>query len=268
MLLNCAAQSIFMSNQHQLTIVKVGTGVLTRVEDGTLDGAALVKLVTALAALMDAGHRCLLVSSGAVGSGVASFQLDGYPRDIVTRQACAAVGQARLMQAYGSLFANFGITVAQVLLTAADLGERFSHISSTLHRLLDEPRIIPIINENDSVAIEELKVGDNDQLSSRVAVLTGAKRLILLTSAEGLLAPDSAEPIPEVNNIDDVMKFVRDDQGKFSIGGMASKLTAVKYAVENGVETWIANGRKPERLIDLVNGHGIGTRFVPQQQTV
>jgi glutamate 5-kinase len=227
------------------------------VEDGTLDGAALVKLVTALAALMDAGHRCLLVSSGAVGSGVASFQLDGYPRDIVTRQACAAVGQARLMQAYGSLFANFGITVAQVLLTAADLGERFSHISSTLHRLLDEPRIIPIINENDSVAIEELKVGDNDQLSSRVAVLTGAKRLILLTSAEGLLTPDSAEPIPEVNNIDDVMKFVRDDQGKFSIGGMASKLTAVKYAVENGVETWIANGRKPERLIDLVNGHGI-----------
>ena len=158
--------------------------------------------------------------------------------------------------------------MAQVLLTAADLGERFSHISSTLHRLLDEPRIIPIINENDSVAIEELKVGDNDQLSSRVAVLTGAKRLILLTSAEGLLAPDSAEPIPEVNNIDDVMKFVRDDQGKFSIGGMASKLTAVKYAVENGVETWIANGRKPERLIDLVNGHGIGTRFVPQQQTV
>ena len=100
------------------------------------------------------------------------------------------------------------------------------------------------------------------------AVLTGAKRLILLTSAEGLLAPDSAEPIPEVTNIGDVMKFVRDDQGKFSIGGMASKLTAVKYSVENGVETWIANGRKPERLIDLVNGHGIGTRFVPQQQTV
>lgn len=252
-----------MNPSTDLTIIKVGTGVLTRVEDGTLDGAAVVRLVTALASLMDAGHRCLLVSSGAVGSGVASFQLDGYPRDIVTRQACAAVGQARLMQTYGSLFANFGITVAQVLLTAADLGERFTHISSTLHRLLAEPRIIPIINENDSVAIEELKVGDNDQLSSRVAVLAGAMRLILLTSAEGLLAPGSDQPIAEVKNVADVMSFVRDDQGKFSIGGMASKLTAVQYAVENGIETWIANGRRPERLIDICRGDAIGTRFLP-----
>jgi glutamate 5-kinase len=252
-----------MNPTSDLTIVKVGTGVLTRVADGTLDGAAVVRLVTALASLMDAGHRCMLVSSGAVGSGVASFSLDGYPRDIVTRQACAAVGQARLMQTYGSLFANFGITVAQVLLTAADLGERFSHISSTLHRLLAEPRIIPIINENDSVAIEELKVGDNDQLSSRVAVLTGAKRLILLTSAEGLLAPGSDQPIAEVQKVADVMSYVRDDQGKFSIGGMASKLTAVQFAVEHGIETWIANGRRPERLLDICHGKAIGTRFLP-----
>ncbi|MFM2296604.1 MAG: glutamate 5-kinase [Verrucomicrobiota bacterium] len=249
-----------------LTIVKVGTGVLTRVEDGTLDGAAVVRLVTALAEIIDAGHRCILVSSGAVGSGVASFALDGYPRDIVTRQACAAVGQARLMQTYGSLFANFGLTVAQVLLTAADLGERFHHVSSTLHRLLVEPRIIPIINENDSVAIDELKVGDNDQLSSRVAALTGAKRLILLTSAEGLLAPGSDQPIAEVKNVDDVMSFVRDDQGRFSIGGMASKLTAVKFAVDHGIETWIANGRRPERLLGICQGSAIGTRFLPSSQ--
>lgn len=250
-----------------ITVVKVGTGVLTRVEDGTLDGAALVRLVTALSALMDAGHRCLLVSSGAVGSGVSSFQLDGYPRDIVTRQACAAVGQARLMQTYGSLFAHFNITVAQVLLTAADLGERFSHISSTLHRLLEEPRILPIINENDSVAIDELKLGDNDELSSRVAVLIGAKRLILLTSAEGLLAPGSETPIAEVSEIEDVLQFVRDDQGRFSIGGMASKLNAVKYAVNQGVETWIANGRKPERLLDIALGNAIGTRFIARNKT-
>jgi glutamate 5-kinase len=253
-----------MNSSTDLTIIKVGTGVLTRVEDGTLDGSAVVRLVTALASLMDAGHRCMLVSSGAVGSGVASFQLDGYPRDIVTRQACAAVGQARLMQTYGSLFANFGITVAQVLLTAADLGERSAHITSTLHRLLVEPRIIPIINENDSVAIEELKVGDNDQLSSRVAVLTGAKRLILLTSAEGLLPPGSDQPIAEVRDVAEVMSFVRDDQGKFSIGGMASKLTAVQHAVNHGIETWIANGRKPERLLEICQGNGIGTRFIPR----
>lgn len=249
--------------KESITVVKVGTGVLTRTEDGTLDGGALVRLVTALASVMDRGHRCILVSSGAVGSGVSSFQLDAYPQDIVTRQACAAVGQARLMQTYGALFSNFHITVAQVLLTAEDLAARSIHISSTLRRLLDEPRIIPIINENDSVAIEELKVGDNDQLSSRVAALIGAKRLILLTSAEGLLAPDSDLPIPEVKNIDEVFAFVRDTQGRFSIGGMASKLNAVKFSVESGIETWIANGRKPERIEDIVNGHGVGTKFLP-----
>jgi glutamate 5-kinase len=132
--------------------------------------------------------------------------------------------------------------------------------------LLVEPRIIPIINENDSVAIDELKVGDNDQLSSRVAALTGAKRLILLTSAEGLLAPGSDQPIAEVKNVDDVMSFVRDDQGRFSIGGMASKLTAVKFAVDHGIETWIANGRRPERLLGICQGHAIGTRFLPSSQ--
>ena len=94
-------------------------------------------------------------------------------------------------------------------------------------------------------------------------MLAGAKRLILLTSAEGLLAPGSDQPIPEVNNVADVMSFVRDDQGKFSIGGMASKLTAVQYAVENGIETWIANGRRPERLLDICGGNAIGTRFLP-----
>lgn len=248
-----------------ITVVKVGTGVLTRAEDGTLDGGAVVRLVTALASVLDRGHRCILVSSGAVGSGVSSFQLDRYPQDIVTRQACAAVGQARLMQTYGSLFANFHITVAQVLLTADDLGARAHHITSTLHRLLDEPRIIPIINENDSVAVEELKVGDNDELSSRVATLIGARRLILLTSAEGLLAPGCDTPVPVVSNIDEVFSFVRDSQGRFSIGGMASKLRAVKYAVDHGIETWIANGRKPERIEDIVtgSGSGIGTQFLP-----
>jgi glutamate 5-kinase len=167
------------------------------------------------------------------------------------------------MQSYGGLFANFHITVAQVLLTADDLRARANHITSTLHRLLDEPRIIPIINENDSVAIEELKFGDNDELSSRVAALIGAKRLILLTSAEGLLAPGSDIPIPEVANTDEVFSYVRDSQGRFSIGGMASKLNAVKYAVDQGIETWIANGRKPERIEDIVTGNGIGTKFLP-----
>jgi glutamate 5-kinase len=220
-----------------LTVIKAGTGVLTKSADGTLDRAALVHLVSSIAGLVDAGHRCLFVSSGAVGSGVSAFGLAEYPKDTATRQACAAVGQARLMQTYSSLFSNFDI----------------------LNRLLAEPRILPIINENDSVAVEELKFGDNDMLSVRVARLAGAKRVILLTSVDGLLDPETNMLIPEVPAIDEVFHHVRDDKGRFSMGGMASKLAAIKFAVEAGIETHIAHGRHPERLVGIVGG--ISTRF-------
>jgi glutamate 5-kinase len=247
----------------ELTVIKAGTGVLTKSADGTLDRAALVHLVSAIAGLIDAGHRCLFVSSGAVGSGVSAFGLSEYPRDTATRQACAAVGQARLMQTYSSLFANFEITVAQVLLTTADLAtpERAGYVSDTLDRLLSEPRILPIINENDSVAVEELKFGDNDMLSVRVAKLAGARRVILLTSVDGLMDPQSGELVTEVSDIDDVFRHVRDDKGRFSMGGMASKLDAVKFSVDAGIETHIAHGRHPERLAGIVAGKGISTKF-------
>ncbi len=246
-----------------LTVIKAGTGVLTKSADGTLDRAALVHLVAAIAGLIDAGHRCLFVSSGAVGSGVSAFGLAEYPQDIATRQACAAVGQARLMQTYSSLFANFEVTVAQVLLTAADLGtpQRAGYVSDTLNRLLSEPRILPIINENDSVAIQELKFGDNDMLSVQVARLAGAQRVILLTSVDGLLDPATNQLIAEVSDIDQVFRHVRNDKGRFSMGGMASKLAAVKFAVDAGIETHIAHGRHPERLAGIVAGQGISTRF-------
>ncbi len=246
-----------------LTVIKAGTGVLTKSVDGTLDRAALAHLVASIAGLIDHGHRCLFVSSGAVGSGVSAFGLAEYPGDTATRQACAAVGQARLMQTYSSMFCNFEVTIAQVLLTAADLGtpERASYVSDTLERLLIEPRILPIINENDSVAVEELKFGDNDMLSVQVAQLAGARRIILLTSVDGLLDPESQQLIPEVIDIDEVFRHVRDDKGRFSMGGMASKLAAVKFAVDAGIETHIAHGRHPERLADIVAGGGISTRF-------
>lgn len=249
-----------------LTVLKAGTGVLTKSSDGTLDRAALVHFVAGIAGLIDQGHRCLLVSSGAVGSGVSALGLDAYPTDTATRQACAAVGQARLMHVYGTLFSNFDITVAQVLLTAGDLAtpERAAYVSDTLRRLLQEKRILPIINENDSVAVEELKFGDNDMLSARVSVLAGAKRLVLLTSVDGLLDPKTNTLVPEVADIDQVLNHVRDDRGKFSIGGMASKLTAVRHAVDNGIETHIAHGRHPERLASILAGTGLSTRFLPR----
>ena len=248
-----------------LTLIKAGTGVLTRTSDGTIDRAALVHLVAAISGLMNAGQRCMFVSSGAVGSGVSALGLSEYPQDIETRQACAAVGQARLMSTYSSLFSNFDILVSQILLTAEDIQTegRATNLLNTFNRLLQEPRIIPIINENDSVAIRELSFGDNDMLSVRVAKLVGAKRVILLTSVDGLLDPETEILIPEVADIASVLRHVRDDKGKFSMGGMASKLEAVKFAVEAGIETHIANGRHPERLADIVAGNGISTKFIP-----
>lgn len=250
---------------NELTVIKAGTGVLTRVEDGTLDGAALVRLVTAIAGLIESGERCVLVSSGAVGAGVSAFQLDGYPDDIVTRQACAAVGQARLMHTYENLFRNFGISVAQVLLAGEDLGspQRADYVGNTLTRLLESGGILPILNENDSVAVEELRVGDNDMLSARVAHLLQARRLILLTSVDGLLDPESDTLIPEVDDLDAVEGCVRHDKGRFSIGGMASKLEAVRFAVGSGIETHIAHGRHPERLAEILAGRSeVSTRFI------
>jgi len=251
-----------------LTVIKAGTGVLTKSGDGTLDRAALVHLVSAISGLVNAGHRCLFVSSGAVGSGVSAFGLSEYPKDTATRQACAAVGQARLMQTYSSLFANFDITIAQVLLTTADLStpERAGYLSDTLGRLQAEPNILPILNENDSVAVEELKFGDNDMLSVRVAKLAGATRVILLTSVDGLLDPETNALIPEVEDIDNVFRHVREERGRFSMGGMASKLSAVKFAVDAGIETHIAHGRHPERLAGIIAGNGISTRFQAVKQ--
>jgi glutamate 5-kinase len=251
---------------RDLTVIKVGTGVLTQSADGRLNRAAMFHLTAAIASLIDRGHACLFVSSGAVGSGISSFGLEQYPGDTATRQACAAVGQAKLMQCYSGMFENFDITVAQVLLTAADLAthDRAALISSTLNRLMSEARILPIINENDSVAVDELKFGDNDLLSAQVAKLAGARRLILLTTVDGLINPASGEMMREIEHVDEVMQFASDDRGRFSMGGMTSKLQAVKFAVDAGIETHIANGRHPERIAGILSGHGISTRFAPQ----
>lgn len=250
-------------DQRAITVIKAGTGVLTKSDDGTLDKAAMVYLVSAIAGLMAKGEKCVFVSSGAVGSGVSAFGLSEYPKDTATKQACAAVGQARLMQTYSSLFSNFEITVAQVLLTAADLGtdERAGYVSDTLARLLEEPNVLPIINENDSVAVEELKFGDNDMLSVRVAKLIGAKRVILLTSVDGLMDPETRMVLDVVEDVRQVFQHVMDDKGRFSMGGMASKLSAVQFAVEAGIETHIAHGRHPERLESIVSGRGGSTKF-------
>jgi len=251
--------------EQEIVVIKIGTGVLTK-GDGTLDGASLARLVNSVADLPTENRRCVLVSSGAVGAGTSVLGLTEYPNDITTRQAAAAVGQTRLMHAYQNLFGSFDTNVAQLLLTAGDFSspERSGRISDTLHRLLAQPGIVPIINENDSVAVEELRVGDNDLLSARVATLIGARLLVLLTSVDGLLPPDGGEIVKEVADVREVLDFAKDVKGRFSIGGMRSKLQAVQLAVEAGVETVIANGRHPERLKEIVAGGGHATRFRPR----
>jgi len=246
----------------EIVIIKIGTGVLTREEDGTLDEASLVRLVTSISELVDQGVPCVMVSSGAVGAGVSALQLDGYPDDTASRQACAAVGQSRLMHAYENLFQKFRLNVAQILLTAADLEseKRRTHVMNTLHRLLEVGNIIPIINENDTVAVQELRVGDNDILSAKVANLLGAKLLVMLSTVDGLQRPDGSV-VELVSDVASVADHVRDDHGKFSIGGMCSKLKAVSLALESGVETVIASGRKPSQLESIVSGGKGGTRF-------
>jgi len=250
-------------------VIKIGTGVLTKA-DGKLNRASLWHLVDVVSQLQNKGFSCILVSSGAVGAGVEAFQLSSYPEDLATKQACAAVGQSSLMQVYQNLFENFELNVAQILLAPQDFNvdTQKALLNNCLSRLLDEPKVIPIVNENDVTAVEELKFGDNDQLSARVAQLIQAECLFLLTSTDGLLPPDGGCIIDEVEAIDTVIDFANGETGKFSTGGMASKLQAIKKSVEAGIETFIINGENPERILDYLGNHpenAIGTRFLPQE---
>lgn len=248
-------------------VVKVGTGVLTRAEDASLDGEALLRLVNAIARTVGDTGKCILVSSGAVGAGVTAFGLKEYPKDLATKQAVSAVGQCRLMHAYENLFGHFRMNVAQLLRTADDFrnDERRANTKATLTRLLDEPRVVPILNQNDSVAFNDFSVGDNDMLAVQVAELINADQLIIFSTIDGLYPHGEIgeEIIREVENIDRVMGFAEDVSGKMSMGGMEAKLTAIRRAVKGGIETCIANGREPELLSEIVEGGGYCTRFKP-----
>ena len=247
-------------------VLKFGSGILTRLDRAQPDPVQLRKLVEAVALIKEAGHQCVVVSSGAVASGMEPLGFENRPTDMTTLQACAAVGQTRLMHAYESLLRDHGLHVAQLLLTHEDLEteERAERVKSTLMRLLEFPQIVPVINENDSVAVEELRYGDNDKLSSRVARLWGADTLVLLTSVPGLMEDPTRKdlgPIPVVENVESVLHHAQEEKGKLSVGGMISKLNAVKDAVNAGVECIIASGRQAEQLPAVVEGGGVCTRF-------
>ncbi len=252
-----------IKNYMGRVVVKVGTHAIAT-KAGRPDRAALKRVVDGICRLRAAGSEVVFVSSGAVAAGVEALGLSARPKETSSVQMCAAVGQARFICEYEGLFARHGVKIGQVLLTHYDFEDRrrSQNVKQTIDRLV-RAGIVPVINENDVVADEELKgqtFGDNDWLSFLIAKLTRADALVLLTTVDGLL-DQQGRRIPEVVSFRNVMKLVRaGEKGKLSKGGMDSKLKAVKAAVAAGIDTFVANGRKSV-LADLAAGKSIGTFF-------
>ena len=247
-------------------VVKVGTSTLTH-PTGCMNIRRIEALCKVLADLKNAGNEVILVSSGAVGMGVGKLNLGARPRDTVGKQAAAAVGQCELMYTYDKLFAEYNRTVAQILLTAEDFRQETRHrnFSNTMERLL-ALGVIPIINENDTIATDEIEIGDNDTLAALVADSAGAGLLVLMSDIEGLFTADphrdpDAKLIPEVYAIDDGIIALGGGSGAQGPGGMATKLTAARIATSAGCALVICDGSRPDNLYDLADGKKVGTRF-------
>jgi glutamate 5-kinase len=243
-------------------VIKLGTGVLSRAGGRALDRAQFRRLAEEVAALHKKGVSCTLVSSAAIAAGVRLLGLERRPTDLPGKQACAAAGQPELMRLYAASFRPYALYVAQLLLTHGDIDSRRhrENARNTLERLLASRTVVPIINENDSVAVEELRFGDNDRLSAEVALLLKADHLIILTSVDGLQDPQGNR-VAEVNDISSVSPFVRPDKGEESVGGMKTKLEAVRMAVSAGIPCSILDGRKPGQIAAAMAGKDVGTKF-------
>jgi glutamate 5-kinase len=252
-------------------VIKLGTSTLT---DGTphISTARLVDLARQMAALREAGHDVILVSSGAMAAGREVLHYPTLPKEVPAKQMLAAIGQPRLMSLYQQLFGLYQVTVAQVLLTRADLANRRRYLNArnTLNALLSQ-RVVPIINENDTVATEEIRVGDNDNLSALVANLADADTLVLLTDQPGLFTADprqdpSAQLITDIDTADIPPHLWEAAGGSVSglgIGGMTTKLQAADLARRSGTHVMIAQGNAPDILLRIANHEKVGTHFHP-----
>ncbi|WP_449416558.1 glutamate 5-kinase [Phormidium nigroviride] len=261
----------------QTIVIKIGTSSLTQPETGHLALSTIASLVETVASLRHQGHRVVLVSSGAVGVGCARLGLTDRPRNIALKQAVAAVGQGRLMRVYDDLFTTLQQAIAQVLLTRSDLVQRHSYVNvyNTFQQLL-KLGVIPIVNENDTVAIDELKFGDNDNLSALVASLVEADWLFLLTDVDRLYSADprsnpNAKPISLVENMEQLATLqvqTGNSKSGWGTGGMVTKIEAARIATASGVRTVITQGRFPRNIEKILKGEVIGTQFEPQPRPV
>ncbi|MBQ0102346.1 MAG: glutamate 5-kinase [Firmicutes bacterium] len=249
------------------TVIKIGTSTLAHT-GGRLNIRRTEELCKVISDLKNSGNEIIIVTSGAIGMGTGKLGLKERPADMATKQAAAAVGQCELMYVYDKLFSEYNHTVAQILVTASDFNhdDRHRNFSVTLSRLLDLG-VIPIINENDTIATEEIGIGDNDTLAAMVATSAGADLLILLSDVEGLYSADprkdpNAKLIEEIRVIDDsVMKLGGGSGSSLGTGGMRTKLSAAKICTEAGCDMIIADGSDPSVLYTIADGGKAGTRF-------
>jgi len=252
-------------------VVKVGSGILT-MEKG-LNTRAIRAISRQICELIERGKEVLLVTSGAMACGVRKIPLPRRPEELPKRQAAAAVGQAGLIMEYEKAFGRFGKKVAQILLTGEDLSNRKRYLNArnTLHTLLSW-KVVPVINENDTVSSTEIQFGDNDNLAAMIALLMDADILINLTVTDGLYdrdprSHDNAELIPMVATIGrDIEKLASDIPGAFNFGGMLGKIKAARKLMAAGIPMVIANGETPDILKKLFDGRQLGTYFVPRKQ--
>ncbi len=253
-------------------VIKLGTSTLTH-DSGNLNIRRVRELCTVLSDLKNAGNEIIMVSSGAIAMGVGKLPLTERPSDIPGKQAAAAVGQCELMYIYDKLFGEYNHVVGQLLLTADDVVNdmRHTNFSNTLNRLLDMD-VIPIINENDTISIDEIALGDNDTLGAIVAKSVQADLLVILTDCDGLYTADprkdpDAKLIPKVEAITPELMTLGGGSGtKRGTGGMATKISAAKMATDAGINTIVINGNQPKALYDIMEGKPYtGTLFVAQK---
>ncbi len=261
-----------MNNDFKRIVIKVGTSTLTD-ESGLIDRVYIESLAGQIAGAKARGSDVLLVTSGAIRAGMESLGLTARPRTIPEKQAAAAVGQGLLMQTYADTFRRHGLTTGQILLTREDFRERGRYLNARNTVLaLFRHGVVPVVNENDTVAVDEIKVGDNDTLAALVASNIEADLLVLLSDVQGLFTAhpgedQSAELISLVPKIDDgVRAMAGGTQGLNGTGGMRTKIEAAEIATRCGVTMVIADGRRPDVIADILAGAEVGTTFLPSQK--
>ena len=248
-------------------VIKIGTSTLAH-PTGHLNIRLVEQLCKVVSDIKNAGHEVILVSSGAIGMGVGKLGLRSRPSDIPTKQASAAVGQCELMYTYDKLFSEYNHTVGQLLITGADIANpvRHENFRNTMNRLL-ELEALPIINENDTVATDEIVIGDNDTLAAIVAKSINADKLVLLSDIDGLYTADphkdpNAKLLTFVREItDEIRALGGGSAGSQGTGGMATKLHAAQICLEAGCDMIITNGKRPEDLYSILEGKAVGTTF-------